>query len=88
MTIDSSLLDILVCPETKQALHLADDTWVEGFNTRVKRGRIRTRAGALVDEPVEALLLREDKKFVYPVRGGIPVMLIDAAVPADDVLAR
>ena len=35
---------------------------------------------ARLDPPIEAALLREDGRVVYPVRNGIPVMLAGEAI--------
>ena len=34
-----------------------------------------------VREPIEALLVRADGKLAYPVRDGIPIMLVEEALP-------
>ena len=42
---------------------------------------LRNRTGQPVTENIEGGLVREDGKFLYPVRNSIPVMLIDEAIP-------
>lgn len=79
--VDQTLLDILVCPETKQPLRLADGPLLERLNGAIRRGELSTRGGAPLTEEVEEGLLREDGSYLYPVREGIPIMLIDEAVP-------
>ena len=37
--------------------------------------------GAAVTEALEAGLVREDRKVVYPIRDSIPVLLIDEGLP-------
>jgi uncharacterized protein YbaR (Trm112 family) len=44
---------------------------------------MKTRGGSAVAESIEAGLVREDGRILYPVRDGIPVMLIDEAFPLD-----
>jgi uncharacterized protein YbaR (Trm112 family) len=39
-----------------------------------------------VEERIEEGLVREDDGVLYPVRDAIPIMLIDEAIPLDDVL--
>jgi uncharacterized protein YbaR (Trm112 family) len=79
--IDADLLEILCCPETRQALEPASDALVAELNSRIARRQLRDRAGRLVEEPIEAGLVRKDQEWVYLVRAGIPVLLVDAALP-------
>ena len=75
------LLQILCCPETHQKLSPADPALVAQINEAVAAGRVRNRAGKPVTEKIEAGLVRQDGKLLYSVRGDIPVMLIDEAIP-------
>lgn len=76
----SQWVQILRCPETRQELKLAEPATVEEMNARIKQGQLRNRAGQVVNEPLEAGLIRADGKWLYPVRKGLPVMLIDEAL--------
>jgi len=71
----------LCCPETKQRVHLADPTLIASLNDRISSGQARNRGGQTVGEKIDAGLLREDRKFLYPIRRNIPIMLIDEAIP-------
>ena len=83
--IDKDLLDILVCPENRTRLELADDALVEKLNRAISAGGVQNRAGEPVAEPVEGGLVREDGTLLYPIRDGIPVLLIDEAIPLEGV---
>ena len=85
MPINQELLDILVCPESRQSLTLASADEVAGINRRIARRELVNRAGAVVTQEVEGALIREDRQFFYPIRDEIPIMLIDEAIglPAD-----
>lgn len=79
--VDQELLDILVCPETKQPVRLADGELLERLNAAITAGHAANRGGESVTKPVLEGLIREDGRFVYPVRDDIPIMLIDEAIP-------
>lgn len=81
--VDAKLLDILCCPETKQDVHLVDDKVIKKINISIKGGAVKNRGGETVKEGIDAGLLREDKKFIYPIRSDIPIMLIDEGIPFD-----
>jgi uncharacterized protein YbaR (Trm112 family) len=79
--VDQSLLDILVCPETKQPLRPADAGLIERLNASIAQGSLSARGGQTVTEPLVEGLVREDGAVLYPVRDDIPIMLIDEAIP-------
>jgi uncharacterized protein YbaR (Trm112 family) len=79
--VDQSLLDILVCPETKQPLRVADASLLERVNASARQGTLATRGGKALAAPVEAGLVRQDGAVLYPVRDDIPIMLIDESIP-------
>ena len=85
-TVDQELLDILVCPETKQPVRRAGSDLVDLLNRAIDAGTVKTRGGSQVEERIEEGLVREDERVLYPVRDAIPIMLIDEAIPLDDVL--
>ena len=82
--VDPELLEILVCPESKEPVRLADPELLRQLNLAIAEGRVTNRAGEVVEEPLDAGLVREDGRVLYPVREDIPIMLIDQAIPLDD----
>ena len=81
--IDKDLLDILVCPENRTPLHLADQPLVDRLNRAVAGGTLKNRVGQPVQSPLEGGLVREDGTLLYPIIDGIPVLLTDAAIPLE-----
>lgn len=79
--LSAELLAILCCPETHQPLTLASAQALEAVNRRIAAGGVKNRSGESVSEKLEGALIRSDGQLLYPVRGGIPVMLIDQAIP-------
>ena len=84
MAVSQDLLDILVCPETKQPVSLAPPELLERLNRRIAAGELRNRGGEPVAKPVDEGLVREDGRVLYPVDDGIPVMLIEESIPIED----
>ena len=84
MPIDPELLEILVCPETRQPLTVAGAELLERLNAAVADGSAVTRGGEAVSEPVTEGLLREDGGVLYPIRQDIPIMLIDESIDVGD----
>ena len=81
MAISKVLLEILACPETKQPLTLAEASILTALNNRIRQGDLTNRGGGSVTEPIEGGLIREDHRYLYPIRDEIPIMLIDEAIP-------
>jgi uncharacterized protein len=81
--IAQELLDILCCPETKEDLAIADQALIDRINAKISNGSAKNRAGQIVKEKIDSGLIRKDKKFIYPIREDIPIMLIDESLPAD-----
>ena len=53
---------------------------MERLNERIRAGTARSRAGLAVASPCEGGLVRQDGKVLYPIRQGIPIMLIREAI--------
>lgn len=83
--IDKELLEILVCPKTHQPLTLADEQLVDQLNKRVESGTLKNSGGAVVESRLEGGLLCREAGLVYPILDGIPVMLLDEAIPLDQL---
>jgi uncharacterized protein YbaR (Trm112 family) len=64
--METSLLDLVCCPETHQPLR---------FATPDELPRL-----ANPTQPLEAALLREDGRVAYPIRNGIPLLVIDEQI--------
>ena len=78
--MNEELLNILACPETQQDLALADVPLIQKINTLIEQGSLRNRANEKVIEKIDGGLIRKDRKYLYPIRGNIPILLIDEAI--------
>lgn len=79
--IEPELLKILCCPETHQPLTEADAKTVADLNSRIAAGSLKSRAGKAVSAPLDGALIRQDRQVAYAVRGRIPMMLVEDAIP-------
>jgi uncharacterized protein YbaR (Trm112 family) len=80
MPVSPELVDILVCPETKQPVAVASEDVLARVNEKISAGSLRNRGGEKVEKAITEGLLREDGKMLYPVDDGIPVMLIEESI--------
>jgi uncharacterized protein YbaR (Trm112 family) len=83
--IDPGLLELLVCPENRTGLHLAEESLVARLNEAVAEGKLKNKVGQPVRSRVDEGLIREDGTLLYPVVEGIPVLLIDEAIPLEQL---
>ena len=79
--VSPELIRLLCCPETHQEVRLADNALLARLNREITLGQLKNRTGRPVRHQLDGGLLREDGKLLYPVRGEIPVMLIEEAIP-------
>ena len=84
MPVNQELLDILVCPETKQPVALAPAELLTKLNAEVEAGRLRNRGGEPVTQTIKEGLLREDGRILYVVDDSIPVMLVEESIALED----
>lgn len=78
--LNLELLSILRCPETRQTLVVADDSLIHTLNQQIAAGQLRSRSGTVVQEKLDGGLVRADREVLYPIRGGLPILLIDEAI--------
>jgi len=78
--INPQLLDILRCPQDHSELLLADAALVLSVNKQINAGTLLTVGGQIMKKPIDGGLVRAAGDLMYPIVGGIPVMLADEAI--------
>ena len=86
--ISQELVRILVCPETRTAVTLADRQLLDQLNAAIVAGRLTNKAGQKLSQPLVGALLRQDGKVAYPIVDEIPTMLIDEGILLTQLAAR
>ncbi len=81
--IDQELLDILVCPETKEPVSIGSEELIEKINEKINENTLLNRGNRVVTQTIDGGLIRNDQKFLYPIRENIPIMLIEEAIPLE-----
>ena len=84
MKVPESLIALLRCPETHQALSPADPDTLKKVNEGIASQQLSNHGGELLDTEIEEGLMREDGKRLYPIRDGFPVMLIDESIDLEE----
>ncbi|NLA67567.1 MAG: Trm112 family protein [Gammaproteobacteria bacterium] len=78
--MDRKLLDILVCPTSRQPLALLEPAGLEALNGAIAAGGVRRADDTPQTEALREALVTRDRKTVYRVDDGIPVLLADEAI--------
>jgi uncharacterized protein YbaR (Trm112 family) len=78
--ISKDLLAILVCPESRTPLDIADDDVLAVLNRAIAAGKVTNKGGAPVTEKISAGLIRRDRAVLYPIIDRIPILLADEGI--------
>ena len=78
--MDRKLLDILVCPASRQPLALLDAAGLAALNAAIASDNARREDGSAQSGPVREALVTHDRKRVYRVDDGIPVLLVEEGI--------
>ncbi|MDH7454156.1 Trm112 family protein [Luteimonas composti] len=83
--MDRKLLDLLVCPTSRQPLALLDPAGLAALNAAAAAGTLRRADEAAQSAPLREALVTRDRKLVYRVDDGIPVLLAEEAIPTGQI---
>ncbi|HEY1070532.1 Trm112 family protein [Thermomonas sp.] len=78
--MDRKLLDILVCPATRQPLSVLEPAGLDALNRAIASGGVKRGDGSPQAEPLRAALLTRDRRTAYRIDDGIPVLLVEEAL--------
>ncbi|MGE8281161.1 MAG: Trm112 family protein [Stenotrophomonas sp.] len=78
--MDRKLLDLLVAPDTRQPLALLESAGLDAINRAIGAGALLRADGSAQAQPLREALITADRKTVYRVDDGIPVLLADEAI--------
>jgi uncharacterized protein YbaR (Trm112 family) len=78
--MDKRLLDILCCPVSKTPVRPLSKAELDSLNGAIAAGSLLSVAGASVNQRVSEGLITIDRKLVYRVEDGIPVMLPEEGI--------
>ena len=83
--MDRKLLDLLVCPTSRQSLALLDSRGLQALNQAIAAGGVVRDDGSAQAEPLREALLTRDRKRIYRIDDGIPVLLAEEAIDTDQL---
>ena len=83
--MDRKLLDLLVCPTTRQSLAMLDGRGLKSLNAAIATGGVVSAEGNPQTQPVREALITRDRALVYRVDDGIPVLLAEEAIATRQV---
>ncbi len=78
--MDKRLLDILCCPVSKTPVRPLSKHELDALNRAVAAGAVDSVAGTPVREKISEALITTDRKVIYRIEDGIPVMLPEEGI--------
>ncbi len=83
MALDDKLLALLVCPDSREKLSLADEALIAKLNAAIEKGELKNKGGEPVKNKLDVGLVRADGKVVYAVVDDIPNLIVEEGIPTD-----
>ena len=83
--MEKRLLNILRCPVTHKGLSLAGRETLGRVNAAIADGRVSNHDGTQLTDSLDEALVTDDAKLLYPVMGGIPVLLEGESIRVDQI---
>ena len=83
--MDRKLLDLLVCPATRQPLALLEQAGLSALNAAATAGTLHDVGGTTQPGPLREALVTHDRRLVYRIDDGIPVLLVEEGIATAQV---
>lgn len=83
--MDKKLLDILACPASRQPLAMLERAGLDAVNRSIAQGGLKRIDDSVQSEPLHEALVTRDRKTVYRIDDGIPVLLVEEGIAAAQV---
>ena len=83
--MDRKLLDLLACPATRQPLAMLEARGLQALNEAIRTGGVARIDGTPQPEALREALVTRDRKRVYRIDDGIPVLLVEEAIATAQV---
>ena len=83
--MDRKLLDILACPATRQPLALLEARGLDALNQAIRAGGVHREDGTAQADSVREALVTRDRKLVYRIDDGIPVLLVEEGIATGQI---
>jgi len=83
--MDRKLLDILACPASRQPLAMLDAAGLDALNRAITTGNVHRADDTVQSEPLREALLTRDRKIIYRIDDGIPVLLVEDGIATAQV---
>jgi len=83
--MDRKLLDLLVCPATRQPLALLGAPGLAALNAAAAGGALQRVDGTRQPGPLREALVTRDQRLAYRIDDGIPVLLVEEGIATGQV---
>lgn len=79
------LLEILVCPVTKQGVTRLSDERLALINQKIRDGQLRANDGTHLQDALQAAVITRNQQTIYPVVDQIPIMLESRGIATSQI---
>jgi len=83
--MDRKLLDILVCPASRQPLALLEGGGLDALNRAIGAGAVKRVDDTPQSDALREGLVTRDRRLVYRIDDGIPVLLVEEGIATAQV---
>ena len=83
--MDRKLLDILACPATRMPLAMLEAPGLEALNRAIAAGGVHLNDESVQATPLREALVTRERKTVYRIDDGIPVLLVEEGIATAQV---